>query len=199
MSARPRLARQADSKAGWSDERLVRHCLRGDEDAWSALIDKYKRLIYSIPVRDRAGPDDAADIFQAVCLDLFEELPRLRKVASLRSWLITVTVRKCLHRREGRTRRREADFEPFDEEQMTPGRGAVPDFAEELERAQMLREATARLPPRCRRLIDLLFYQEPPLAYAEVARRLGLATGSIGFIRGDCLKRLQRILDDLGF
>ena len=199
MKARPRLARRADSKAAWSDERLVHDCLRGDEDAWSALIDRYKRLIYSIPIRYRTGPDDAADVFQAVCLDLFEELPRLRKAESLRSWLITVTVRKCLHRKEGQTRRREADLVSFDEEQMTPGQSSLPDFAEELEREQMLREATARLTPRCRELIGLLFYREPALPYEEVARRLGLATGSIGFMRGRCLKRLQQILARMGY
>jgi RNA polymerase sigma factor (sigma-70 family) len=199
MKARPRLARRPDCKVAWSDERLVRHCLRGDEEAWVALIDRYKRLIYSIPFRYRIGPDDAADVFQAVCLDLFEELPRLRKVESLRSWLITVAVRKCLRRKERQTRRGEADLEPFDEEQMTPGPGSVPDFVGKLEREQMLREATARLAPRCRELIDLLFYREPALPYEEVARRLGLATGSIGFIRGRCLKRLQRILTDMGF
>ena len=45
-----------------------------------------------------------------------------------------------------------------------------------------------------------LFFSEPPLPYAEVAkRRLGLATGSIGFIRGRCLKKLQRALQDSGF
>ena len=33
----------------------------------------------------------------------------------------------------------------------------------------------------------------------EVAERLGLATGSIGFIRGRCLKRLQRALEESGF
>jgi len=199
MKARPRLARRPDSKVAWSDERLVRHCRRGDDEAWSALIDRYKRLIYSIPIRYRTGPDDAADIFQAVCLDLFQELPRLRKVESLRSWLITVAVRKCLRRKEARARRGEPDLESFDEEQMTPDAGSVPDFAGDLEREQMLREATARLAPRCRELIDLLFYREPALPYEEVARRLGLATGSIGFIRGRCLKRLQRILSGMGF
>lgn len=198
MKARPRLARRPDSGAAWSDERLVRRCLRGEEDAWSALINKYKRLIYSIPIRYRTGPDDAADIFQAVCLDLFEELPRLRKVASLRSWLITVTVRKCLRRKESAARRGEPDL-VFDEEQMAPGAGGVPHFAEQLEREQMLREATSRLPPRCRELIELLFYREPALPYAEVARRLGLATGSIGFIRGRCLRRLQSIVTRMGF
>ena len=32
-----------------------------------------------------------------------------------------------------------------------------------------------------------------------MAQKLGLATGSIGFIRGRCLNRLQKILAELGF
>jgi RNA polymerase sigma factor (sigma-70 family) len=69
---------------------------------------------------------------------------------------------------------------------------------EALEREQSVREAIALLPPRCAEMIRLLFYEHPPLPYAEVARRLGLATGSIGFIRGRCLQRLQKALQDLG-
>ncbi len=46
------------------------------------LVDRYKGLIYSIPVRMGATPQDAADIFQAVCLDLFNELPELREAGS---------------------------------------------------------------------------------------------------------------------
>jgi hypothetical protein len=37
------------------------------------------------------------------------------------------------------------------------------------------------------------------LPYTEVGRRLQLATGSIGFIRGRCLKRLKQILEEKGF
>lgn len=69
---------------------MVAECLAGNEQAWSALIEKYKRLIYSIPTKYQASPEDAADIFQAVCLELFSELPRLRKAESLRAWLVTV-------------------------------------------------------------------------------------------------------------
>ena len=63
-----------DPHRAWSDERLVRACLAGNEAAWSALIDKYKTLIYAIPRRYGASPEDASDIFQAVCLELFSEL-----------------------------------------------------------------------------------------------------------------------------
>ena len=55
----------------WDDERLVAACLSGNEQAWSALIDKYKNLVYSVPRKYRMTPDDAADVFQAVCIDLY--------------------------------------------------------------------------------------------------------------------------------
>jgi hypothetical protein len=44
-----------------------------------------------------------------------------------------------------------------------------------------------------------LFFEQPPMPYDEVARRLRLAKGSIGFIRGRCLKRLKDILETKGF
>src|ERR1700694_2079161 len=79
------------------DQKLVQECLQGDEQAWGKLIDKYKRLVYSLPVKSGFRPKDASDIFQTVCIDLFTNLCNLRKVESLRSWLITVTSHKCFH------------------------------------------------------------------------------------------------------
>ena len=40
----------------WSNTRLVAECLAGDERAWSALLDRYKNLIYSIPLALRHAP-----------------------------------------------------------------------------------------------------------------------------------------------
>jgi len=68
-----------------NNARLVEECLRGSEEAWNTLVDRYKNMIYSIPLRYGAPPQDAADIFQAVCLDLFNELPRLREAEALTS------------------------------------------------------------------------------------------------------------------
>ena len=74
---------------GWSDERLVSACLAGSDLAWAALIDKYKKLIYSIARKYGASPEDAADIFQLVCVELFSELPRA-------SGGFGISVRSCL-------------------------------------------------------------------------------------------------------
>lgn len=64
---------------------------------------------------------------------------------------------------------------------------------------QILREAMATLSAKCRRLIELLFFEIPSRPYSDVARELGLAVGSIGFTRQKCIDRLRRKLQDLGF
>ena len=68
--------------------------------------------------------------------------------------------------------------------EMPSGAELPPDVLMELEREQLVRDAIAQLPPRCREMIEMLFFQQPPMAYNEVAQKLQLAIGSIGFIRG---------------
>ncbi|HTS31724.1 MAG TPA: sigma-70 family RNA polymerase sigma factor [Bryobacteraceae bacterium] len=186
------------SAQDWSNARLVEECLRGNEQAWHALVDRYKNLIYSIPLRYGASPQDAADIFQSVCLELFNELPRLRNAEALQGWLIRVASHKCYHWK----RQQDTQTSDLNEDNMDSLSGGGPvahEWLAGLEREQMVREAIASLPPRCRKMIELLFFENPPLPYDEVARRLSLARGSIGFIRRRCLKRLKRILEEKGF
>ena len=182
----------------WSNTKIVAECLAGDERAWSALLDRYKNLIYSIPLRYGAPPQDAADIFQAVCLDLFNELPRLRDAEALQGWLIRVTTHKCYHWKR-RTIAQEGDLNDDDVETASAIEPIAPDILAEIEREQLVREAIGDLPARCREMIEMLFFEHPPIPYNDVAQRLKLATGSIGFIRGRCLKRLKKILEVKGF
>lgn len=181
----------------WSNSRLVQECLRGNEQAWNLLVDRYKNLIYSIPIRYGLPPQDAADIFQAVCLDLFNEMSRLRDAEALQAWLIRVTTHKCYH-----WKRAQAPVDGLDDhglDGLSTDSPEAGDVMADMEREQLVRDSIGMLPARCREMITLLFFEHPPQPYHEVAEKLGLARGSIGFIRGRCLKRLKRILQDKGF
>jgi RNA polymerase sigma factor (sigma-70 family) len=186
------------SATEWSNTRLVKECLRGNEQAWNMLVDRYKNLIYSIPIRYGLPQQDAGDIFQAVCLDLFNELARLRDAEALQSWLMRVTTHKCYHwKRQLAANNGELEASALDG--LSGDFPIAPDVIAELEREQLVRDSIEMLPARCRQMITLLFFEHPPQPYNEVAEKLGLARGSIGFIRGRCLKRLKRILQDKGF
>jgi RNA polymerase sigma factor (sigma-70 family) len=186
---------EMETQHTWSDERLVRECLAGSEEAWSALIDKYKRLIYSIPVKWNLSDEDANDVFQSVCVDLYSELSRLREPRALPKWLIQTALHKCARLKQQQSRF--VDQEITDE--LTPLASAADAIVEEVEQEQMLRDAIAGVPSRCAEMIRMLFFESPARPYAEIAKKLGLAIGSIGFIRGRCLDKLRKQLDALGF
>lgn len=179
----------------WSDRDLVAACLAGDERAWAAIIAKYKNLVYSAPVRYRMRPEDAADLFQSVWTELFSELHNLRDVDALRSWLIKVALNKCYQWKRKQLREPNGEVELGVVEVPDP-QPLFPSLQENLDKQQMLRQAILTLPPRCQTMIQRLFFAEPPLPYADVAQELGLATGSIGFIRGRCLKKLRNALEE---
>lgn len=187
------------AEAAWSDGRLVRECLHGNEEAWAALVDKYKNLIFSVALRQGLPRDDAADVFQRVCLLLLAELEHLRRAEALPLWLIRVTARECHRWRRQERPYAVRDLTPHDEEAVNDESPLAEDVLAQLRDEQLLRDALRTLPPRCRRLVALLFFEVPPRPYEEVARELGLATGSIGFIRGRCLGRLRRELESKGF
>ena len=88
--------KDAARELSWSNERLVRECCKGNQAAWSALIEKYKNLIFSVPIKFGLSRDDAADIFQAVCLDLLSDLPSIARAAALPKWLMQASYHKCL-------------------------------------------------------------------------------------------------------
>lgn len=181
----------------WNDTRLVKECLAGNEEAWSLLIDKYKALIFSIPVKYGLPPHEAADVFQTTCLELLTRLPALRAPQALPKWLMQVAHHQCFRVKRQQQRLVSRDAEPDMPDPETPAIAET--LVQQTQEEQMLREAMRSLTPQCRRLVELLFLETPPRPYTEVAAELGLAPGSIGFTRQKCIQRLRRNLDELGF
>ena len=183
--------------AAWSDTRLVKACLSGDEEAWSSLIDKYKALIYSIPVKYGLSRQEAADVFQATCTELLVRLPELREPRALPKWLMQVAHHESYRWKRQSQRTVSRDAETDLPEPTTPA--IAESLFQQTQEEQMLREAMTVLTPQCHRLVELLFFETPSRPYTEVAAELGLAVGSIGFTRQKCLERLRVQLDELGF
>lgn len=188
--AKPFLARRGYR----SDALLVSECLLGTESAWSELIEKYKKLIYSIPVKSGFSADDANEIFQSVCLALLHDLPQLREPKALPAWLIRLTVRKCSSYRHDRL-----VFSEIEPEASIETSGLPDDEVQRLEREQIFREALSETSPECERLIRLLFFESPPLSYEAAAAALGRPKGSVGATRMRCLDKLRRVLEKKGF
>jgi RNA polymerase sigma factor (sigma-70 family) len=191
----------ASDPVALEDRQLIVACLEGDAGAWEALIARYQRLIYSVPLKARLSQSDAADVFQAVCLKLYEKLQTLRDHEKLSSWIITTATREswraASHRRRDLVLQgsgKEAGAELLDE--LADARPLADEQREMLERQQIVRQAVAALPERCSELVEMLFYRKDELSYAEIARRMDMPISSVGPTRARCLGKLRKLLQD---
>jgi RNA polymerase sigma factor (sigma-70 family) len=199
MKSPPSSGRAAGALASLFDDdtRLVKECLRGEETAWSELVSKYQNLIFSVPIKCGFSQEEAADIFQSVCLDLVNELTSIREPRALAAWLIRVTHNKCFHHMKDKRRYGVQEDNPPEPE--IPAEEIPENKLRELQKEQLLRSALRALGARCQRLVEMLFFESPPRPYQEIAKSLTLATGSIGFIRARCLDKLRRKLEEMDF
>ena len=170
---------------------LLTRAANGEGQAWDALVERYAPLIWAICRSHRLGDADAGDVGQRVWLQVVDHLDNVRDPAALPGWLATTTRRECARVQRAAHRAHAAGHPP--DAQITPDHPAQPVEQQLLagERHPALREAFARLPPRCQQLITLLI-QDPPLPYATISARLNIPVGSIGLNRDRCLDKLRR-------
>ena len=170
---------------------LVTRAKNGEQQAWDALVERYAPLIWSICRRYRLEEADAEDVGQAVWLTLVAHLDHLRDSAALPGWLATTTRRECGRVHNAACTRRAREQVLIVESIVDTETATVEQELLVAEHHAALRDAFARLPPGCQRLLTLLI-ADPPVPYAEISARLGIPAGSIGPNRKRCLDRLSR-------
>jgi RNA polymerase sigma factor (sigma-70 family) len=189
----------ASSRSRYSkrtDPELVAMCLDGDALAWETLIMRYRRLIYSFPVRFGFAPADAADVFQNVCLRLIEHLHEVKDESKLGQWLGTVAARQCLSAMSARQKETETAEDDF-EEPLDPAKD-LEEIRILTEHQQAIRDCVDELPPRCRELVQMLYLDARSPTYQEISEVLGMPVASIGPNRARCLEKLRKIFKQRG-
>ena len=180
-----------------SDAELVKACRRGDEEAWNELVERYQRLIFTIPRRAGLSEEQSADIFQEVFLTLFEKLNDIKQPEKIRSWIVTTAKFKTWSAVRG-----EKNFRvPSSKEEIEAEMENLPDTSPladnrliELEQQHLIRLALKELETRCQKLLSMIYLHDSAASYAEVAREIGVGETSISPLRARCLKKLAKIL-----
>jgi RNA polymerase sigma factor (sigma-70 family) len=178
------------------DEALIAACLAEDQTAWKTLIQRYRRLVYSIPFAYRMSSDEASEIFQSVMLKLYKHLGTLRRRSGLATWLIVTTRRECIS-----YRRKASRFSPMEEgaeDDLPQDPEDVVQELHELACEHTLALAFERMDPVCHGLLQALYLEEPTPSYQELSVRLKRPVGSLGPTRSRCLAKLREIYLSLG-
>ena len=184
-----------------TDKELLIACRNGDESSWEALVDRYQRLIYTIPRRAGLDQDQASEVFQDVFVTLLEKIDDINDPDRLHAWLVTAARRKTW--RLLTKERALKGVVPDDEDEADNGLATIADgnplpdeVLLKIEEQHRVRTALGELDDRCQRLLTLLYYETDPPSYAEIAEAFGTSEGSIGPTRARCLKKLLNLLEE---
>jgi RNA polymerase sigma factor (sigma-70 family) len=181
-----------------TDAELVRACRRGDEAAWNALVERYQRLIITIPRRAGLSEEQAADVFQEVFLTLFEKLDEIEQPEKIRSWMVTTAKFKTWGVVRGekgfRTPETEAEME-LEMASLADNSPLADERLIELEQQHQIRTALKELEERCQKILSMIYLRDAgATSYSEVAAAIGVGETSISPMRSRCLQKLAKIL-----
>lgn len=163
------------------DADLAIASMRGDRDAYAALIERHARMVAGVAF---AAAGDAAivdDVVQDTFVAAWQQLATLRDPARVRPWLRRIA--KNVARNARRQRRRDADMVELASD-------ATPfDDVANRERERALATAIATLAARYREPLVLFYFEQQSIR--EVAAALGLGEAAV-------MQRLARARKQLG-
>ena len=172
------------------DERaLVERCRGGDDEAFAALVARYKDLVYAMVFRlthDRTQVDDLA---QEVFLKVHRGLPYFRGDARLSTWIYRIVSNVCFQARARPVRELSMEGEPG---RPVPERGRTDAAFGHLELKDRLEKAIAQLPEPERFLIAAHHLQG--IQYEALAEALDLPLGTVKTHLHRAKRRLRELL-----
>lgn len=85
---------------------VIERCKKGDEVAWTRLVDATYRDVYTLCLRILRDPNDAGEATQDTFLKVWRNLGGFRGDAAFETWLYRVATNTALSKHRSRKRRR---------------------------------------------------------------------------------------------
>jgi RNA polymerase sigma-70 factor, ECF subfamily len=170
------------------EELLLEYRERGSRDAFSELVHRYERELYSYLRRYLGDERLAEDTFQATFLQLHLKCHQFEAGRRVRPWLYTIATNQAIDAQRKNKRHRMASLDRANGSQEKDASKSLLELlaSKELEpgpqleadeRRDWIRQAVSQLPEQLQSAITLVYYQG--LKYREAADVLGIPVGTV--------------------
>lgn len=156
------------------DVKWVREVLKGNQQEFAHIIDKYKNPLYATILRMTKNPQDAQDFVQEAFLKIYHQLDKYKETGTFSSWLYRVAINHCLD--EFRKKRLETTSTEFAEHRAVDRNHPEVVYLKK-ERQRQLERLIATL-PEDERLIVLLRYANE-CSYEEISELAGMPLSTV--------------------
>lgn len=177
------------------DGELLQRISSRDQEAFSALYDRYATVLYGLCMAIVKKEEEAEDVLQECFLQVWEKAPAFNSAkGSAYTWLATLTRNRAIDRLRSKNFRRDKQKLPdFDFELMADDAMHTPlDVTSLAERADIVKKAFATLPAEQREVLNLAYFQG--YTQSEIAAELNAPLGTVKTRTREGMKKLQKLL-----
>lgn len=185
-----------------SDSDIIHRIIGGDINAFEIILEKYQRYVFTIVAR-HVPLENVEDTVQDVFIKVYKALPGFKNQSSFKHWLSSITIRTCydLLRKKYRTKEiaisslAVSDQEAFEKKLSDQAKAVYSGNHDLNETKEMLASALARLTPKNKMLIELIYFEG--YSTKEAADLLGWSVANVKIRSFRCRKKLNTILKQL--
>ena len=171
---------------------LIHRSRAGDEEAFAALFQKYKNLVYKTAYLMLGDANEAEDVLQEVFIQVHRSLHTFQPTkGAFTTWLHRITVNRCLNRR----RKRHLPVLSLDEVSSASMKGSSLPFENQLAEEKAIHQTLSQLSDKLQGVVILRYYWELP--YAEIAQILDIPVGTVKSRLNLALRTLRKKLGAL--
>ncbi len=146
-----------------SDIELVNRCIKGNQDAFSELVSRYKRLVFKVVYNIINNEQEVNDISQEVFLKVYKNLKAYNPEYKFSTWIVKIATNHCLDI----VRKKKVDALPIDEAIDVSDKKDTPEeFYIRKEKVERIREAISELPEKYR--VPIILFHQNGLSYEEM-------------------------------
>ena len=190
-----------------TDLELVRLAQAGDAEAFGELVERNRRAVFRAALAAVGSPAEADDVAQEAFVTAYRKLDSFRGESQFRTWLLSITWRKAIDRRNRLSRwlkltvappRNEAGEEMFDsmDRVASPLKSQEEVLAEEELHANVKR-LIRTLPRKLRDALLLAGTGEH--TYDQIASMLDIPVGTVKWRVAEARRVLKRKLSAMGY
>jgi RNA polymerase sigma-70 factor (ECF subfamily) len=171
---------------------LVEKVLRGDTNAFGAIVDQYNTLMMRTALMIIGDRDIAADAVQDALIQAWQHLSGLREAGALRPWLMRIVVNQCISYKRKAARTAAFVRQSLADQSTQLAAEIADDYQGRLERDWDLAENVKELPPKQQAVIMLHYYQGMTLP--SMAEVLHISENTLKKRIQAALNNLRRVL-----
>jgi RNA polymerase sigma-70 factor (ECF subfamily) len=190
-----------------TDLELVRLAQAGDVEAFGELVERNRRAVFRAALAAVGSPAEADDVAQEAFITAYRTLASFRGESQFRTWLLSITWRKAIDRRNSLTRwlkltvtppRDEAGEDMFDSMERVPS--PLRSQEDILTEQELHRNVTRLIKTLPRKLRDaLLLAGSGDYTYEQIASMLHTPVGTVKWRVAEARRVLKRKLSALGY